>query len=231
MTQTTSAATAIDLYRRLLKYVKPYWVMFTIAVAAMLVFAATEAGLAAMMKPLVDGSFVERDPETIKWVPIALIGLFIVRGIVSFFTTYGIGWIARNVIKDLRTEMFAQLITLPARFYDQSTTGQLMSKLLYDVEQVASASTDAIVIIIRDTVTILALLAWMLYLSGTLSLIILTTVPAISILVYKVSTRFRRISKEIQDSMGDVGHISSEIIDGQREVKTFGSQHYEIKRF
>jgi ATP-binding cassette, subfamily B, bacterial MsbA len=231
MTQTTSAATAIDLYRRLLKYVKPYWVMFAVAVAAMLIFAATEAGLAAMMKPLVDGSFVERDPETIKWVPLALIGLFVVRGIVSFFTTYGIGWIARNVIKDLRTEMFAQLITLPARFYDQSTTGQLMSKLLYDVEQVASASTDAIVIIIRDTVTILALLAWMLYLSGTLSLIILTTVPAISILVYKVSTRFRRISKEIQDSMGDVGHISSEIIDGQREVKTFGSQHYEIKRF
>jgi len=231
MNQAESDMTASELYRRLLTYVKPYWLVFSAAILAMAVFAATETGLAAMMKPLLDGSFVDRDPEVIKWLPIGLIGLFIIRGIASFFTSYGLGWIARNVIKNLRTEMFERMITLPARFYDQSTSGQLMSKVLYDVEQVANAATDAILTIVRDSLTILGLLAWMIYLNGYLSLIILTTVPIIGYIVYKISTRFRNISKNIQDSMGDVGHICNEIIDGQREVKTFGSQAYENERF
>ena len=223
--------TASELYRRLLTYVKPYWLVFAAAILAMAVFAATETGLAAMMKPLLDGSFVERDPDVIKWLPIALIGLFLIRGIASFFTAYGLGWVARNVIKNLRTEMFECMITLPSGFYDQSTSGQLMAKVLYDVEQVANAATDAILTIVRDSLTILGLLAWMIYLNGYLSLIILTTVPIIGYIVYKISTRFRNISKNIQDSMGDVGHICNEIIDGQREVKTFGSQAYENDRF
>lgn len=132
---------------------------------------------------------------------------------------------------NLRTEMFERLITLPSSFYDQHNSGQLMSKLIYDVEQVANAATDAILTLIRDSLTIVALLAWMIYISGTLALIILLTVPLISIIVFKLSTRFRKLSKIIQDSMGDVSHISTEIIDGQREVKTFGAQTYELKRF
>ena len=231
MNPAKSDMTASELYRRLLTYVKPYWLVFVAAILAMAVFAATETGLAAMMKPLLDGSFVERDPDVIKWLPIALIGLFLIRGIASFFTAYGLGWIARNVIKNLRTEMFECMITLPSGFYDQSTSGQLMAKVLYDVEQVANAATDAILTIVRDSLTILGLLAWMIYLNGYLSLIILTTVPIIGYIVYKISTRFRNISKNIQDSMGDVGHICNEIIDGQREVKTFGSQAYENDRF
>ena len=111
MNQAESDMTASELYRRLLTYVKPYWLVFSAAILAMAVFAATETGLAAMMKPLLDGSFVDRDPEVIKWLPIGLIGLFIIRGIASFFTSYGLGWIARNVIKNLRTEMFERMIT------------------------------------------------------------------------------------------------------------------------
>lgn len=231
MNQLQLDMTASELYRRLLTYVKPYWPVFAAAILSMAVFAATETGLAAMMKPLLDGSFVERDPHVIKWLPIGLIGLFLIRGIASFFTAYGLGWIARNIIKNLRSEMFERMVSLPARFYDQSTSGQLMSKVLYDVEQVANAATDAILTIVRDSLTILGLLAWMIYLNGYLSLIILTTVPIIGYIVYKISTRFRNISKNIQDSMGDVGHICNEIIDGQREVKTFGSQAYENARF
>lgn len=222
---------ASDLYRRLLVYVKPYWMVFVLAIVAMLVFSATEIGLAAIMEPLVDGSFVERDAQTIRLIPIALIGMFLIRGIANFITTYGLGWIARNVIRNLRAEMFDKLIALPTRFYDKSVPGQLMSKLLYDVEQVANAVTDAIIVLIRDSITIVGLLAWMIYLNGFLALIILLTVPIIAFLIYKISDRFRRISKMIQESMGDVSHISSEIIEGHREVKTFGSQAYEIKRF
>lgn len=222
---------ALQLYRRLLSYVKPYWLVFTAVILSMLVYAASETAMAALMKPLMDGSFVDKDPLVIRWLPVALIGIFLVRGVANFLTTYGLGWIARNVIMTLRTEMFHRLLTLPASFYDKSTSGQLMSKLLYDVEQVAEAATDAILVLVRDTLTIVGLLLWMVYLNGLLSLIILLTVPFIGLLVYKISTRFRRISKTIQDSMGDVSHTSSEVIEGHREVKTFGSQQYEAKRF
>lgn len=231
MIDNTKIISASEIYGRLLNYVKPYWLAFAAAVFAMAIFAVTEVGLAAMMKPLLDGSFINKDVETIKFIPLALIGLFLIRGVANFVTSYGLGWVARNVIKQLRTEMFDRLITLPASYYDKSTSGQLMSKLLYDVEQVADAATGAVLTMIRDTLTIIGLLVWMVYLNGMLSLIILLTVPLIALLVYKVSYRFRHISKTIQDSMGDVGHISNEVIEGHREVKTFGSQQYELKRF
>jgi len=231
MNNESKPISAKQIYQRLLNYVKPYWLAFTAAIIAMAVFAGTEVGLAAMMKPLLDGSFVARDADTIKLLPLLLIGLFLIRGAANFVTSYGLGWVARNVIKNLRTEMFERLISLPSSFYDQSTSGQLMSKLLYDVEQVANATTGAVLTLIRDSLTVVGLLAWMIYLNGLLSLIILLTVPLIAFLVFKISTRFRKISQTIQDSMGDVGHISNEIIDGQREVKTFCSQEYEIQRF
>ncbi|EGL53427.1 MAG: lipid A export permease/ATP-binding protein MsbA [Pseudomonadota bacterium] len=231
MSQTPVSLTAVQLYKRLLSYVKPYWLAFVISIIAMIAFAGTETGMAALMKPLLDGSFVEKDPTTIKYVPLMLIGLFLIRGVANFLTTYGLGWIARNVIKTLREEMFEKLITLPASFYDRNNSGQLMSKLLYDVEQVAGAATDAILTVIRDTLTIIGLIAWMIYLNGFLSLIILVTVPFVAILVYFVSIRFRRISKEIQGSMGNVSHVCGEIIEAHREVKTFGSQAYETERF
>ena len=231
MTEAPSTTNSRELYKRLLGYVQPHWQKFTAVIISMIIYAATETGLAALMKPLIDGSFVDQDSEIIKLIPLLLIGLFLVRGLANFITTYGLGWIARNVIKKLREEMFERLLVLPAKFYDNSTSGELMSKLLYDVEQVANATTDAILTLIRDSLTIIGLIAWMVYLNGMLSLIILLTVPLVGLLVYKVSSRFRIISKNIQDSMGDVSHISSEMIEGHREVKTFGSQDYENHRF
>ncbi len=231
MKQTPSAMNAKDVYLRLLHYVKPYWKVFLLVVCCMVIFALTEAGMAALMKPLMDGSFVERDPDTIKMMPLLIIGLFFVRGTINFLTIYGLGWISRNVIRNQRREMFARLLTLPTSFYDAHNSGQLMSKLLYDVEQVAKAASDAILIIIRDTLTIVGLLAWLIYLSGSLALIILLTVPFIGFLIYRISFRFRKISKNIQSSMGDVGHITKEVIDGHKEVKTFGAEDYETARF
>lgn len=231
MTDNNVEISAVQLYKRLLSYAKPYWRAFVAVVLAMVVYAGTEAGVAMLMKPLMDQGFVDRDPNIIQYIPVAIIGLFLVRGLADFFTTYGLGWIARNVIKTLREQMFNKLLVLPAPFYDHSTSGQLMSKLVYDVEQVASAATDAVLTIIRDSLTIIGLLVWMFYLSGFLSLLIFFTVPFIALLVYYVSIRFRRISKNIQNSMGDVSHVSGEIIEGHREVKTFGGQTYEARRF
>lgn len=222
---------AKQLYSRLLTYVRPYWLVFIVSIAAMLIFASTEAGLAALMRPLMDSGFIERDPKIIEMMPMWIIIIFLIRGVANFLTLYGLGWIARNVITKLRSEMFKQLITLPSSYFDQNNSGELMSKLLYDVEQVASAATDAILTVVRDGLTIIALLTWMIYLSSILSLIVLLTAPSISLIIYKISSRFRNISKTIQDSMGDVSHIGTEIITGHREVKTFGGQEYEINRF
>lgn len=231
MKQPTTEISAFQLYKRLLSYAKPYWRVFIAVVLAMVVYAATEAGIAMIMKPLLDDGFVNRDTDVIKLIPLAIIGLFVVRGLADFLTTFGLGWIARNVIKTLRELSFNKLLALPGSFYDNSTSGQLMSKLLYDVEQVAAAATDAVLTLIRDSLTIIVLLIWMFYLSGFLSLLIMLTVPFIALLVYHVSTRFRRISKHIQNSMGDVSHISGEVIEGHREIKIFGGQTYEAQRF
>ena len=231
MSQAATPQNAKQTYQRLLSYVKPYWLVFIVSIIAMVIFSSTEIGLAALMEPLVDESLIKQDPETIKLIPLGLIALFLVRGVANFLTTYGLGWIARNVITALREQMFAQLLVLPASFYDRSTSGQLMSKLLYDVEQVANAVTDAVIVLIRDSITVIGLLAWMVYLNGLLALIILVTVPVIALMIYKISSRFRRISKNIQQSMGDISHISSEVIEGHREVKTFGAQPYENHRF
>jgi subfamily B ATP-binding cassette protein MsbA len=231
MKQSPSSMNAKEVYLRLLHYVKPYWKIFLLVVCCMVIFALTEAGMAALMKPLMDDTFVERDLSTIKLIPLQLIALFLIRGVVNFSTNYGLGYISRSVIFTQRKQMFHQLLTLPTHFYDQHNTGQLLSKLLYDVEQVANAASDAVLTLIRDSLTIIFLIAWMIYISPMLAMIILATVPLVGLLIYKISFRFRRISKHIQNSMGDVGHITKEVIDGHREVKSFNASRYENKRF
>lgn len=219
------------VYRRLLSYVTPHWKAFLVATIGLIVVAATETGFAMLMKPMLDGSFVERDPEVIRWTPIVLIGLFLVRGIASYLSEYWMAWVARRIIKVLRGEMFEQLLKLPVSFYDASPSGTLISKLIYDVEQVALAATDVITILVRDTITVIGLLGWMFYLNWELAIILLVGTPVIAVVIDYINKRFRRYSHRIQDSMGNVSHIAEEAIEGQREVKTFGGQQYEADRF
>lgn len=231
MSARIETESGVAVYRRLLGYVGPYWKVFLVAVLAMAVYATTEAGFAALMKPLLDGSFVERDPEIIRLVPILLIGIFLVRTVSGFLSSFGMSWIARHVIRDLREQLFGQLLRLPTRFYDNTSSGAILSKILYDVEQVANASSQAITILVRDTLTVIALLAWMAYLSGTLTLVFLVIAPFVAVLVAYVSRRFRKLSRRIQGSMADVTHVSEENIEGQQVVKVFGGEAYESKRF
>lgn len=219
------------LYKRLLGYVLPHWRAFIFSTVALVIVAGTETGFAALMKPIMDGSFVDRDPEIIQWTPIALIALFLVRGIAAFTAGYWMSWVARKVIKKLRMQMFQQLLSLPVTFYDTTPSGTLLSKLIYDVEQVAQATTDVITILIRDSFTVLGLLAWMFYLDWLLATILLVGTPVIAQLIHYINKRFRRYSGRIQESMGDVTHIAEEAIEGQRVVKTFGGQEYEAQRF
>ena len=218
-------------YLRLLRYVKPYKGRFSLAILGMVVFAATEPALPALMQPMLDGSFIEKDETMIMLVPIALILLYLVRGIASFATTVGLNWVANRVIMDLRTEMFQRLLTLPNHYYDNHPTGTTLSKLTYDVNQVAGASTEVLITLVRDTLSIIGLLAWMLYIDWKLSLIIFLTTPFIILIVRSISGRLRRLNHALQDHMGEITQVLEEGITGQRVVKIFGGETYEHERF
>ncbi|MCK5396084.1 MAG: lipid A export permease/ATP-binding protein MsbA [Gammaproteobacteria bacterium] len=227
----SDSLSSIHLYRRLLSYALVYWKIFIVAIIGMVIVAAASTAFPALMQPMMDGSFVDRDPETIKWVPFALIGIFFVRVIGSFVSSYGMSVIGRNVIRELRTEMFTRLLTLPKSFYDQATTGELISKFSFDVEQVANATTKAITVFIRDALTVIALVSWMFYLNTKLALVFVTVAPLVAALIVGVSKRFRMISRNIQVSMGDVSRVIEESIKGQLVVKIFGGRDYEERQF
>lgn len=218
-------------FRRLLSMSMVYWKIFSIAVIGMIFVGGTDAAMAAYMKPLMDGAFVDRDPEVIAMMPFMLIGIFVVRVFAMFISMYGMSWIGRQVIMELRDIMFKRLLRLPKDFYDRATTGEVMSKFTYDVEQVANATTKVITILIRDTFTIIALLAWMIYLSPLLASMFLFVGPFLTLLVAFVSKKFRKVSRRIQSSMGDVSKVLEESIKGQIVVKMFGGHDYEQNQF
>ena len=229
--QADAQASGTSNYRRLLSYALKYWKIFIISIISMAVVAAAATAFAALMKPLMDGSFVERDPLTIKWIPLILIGIYLVRAIAVFLSMYGMSLVGRNVILELRQQMFSRMLHLPKAFYDKSTTGEVISKFTYDVEQVANASTRAVTVVVRDTLTAIGLVGWMFYLNATLATTFVVAGPFIAGLVVYVSKRFRNISKRIQGSMGSVTRVLEEAIKSQIVVKVFGGSEYEKQQF
>jgi len=222
---------AATVYRRLLGYVRPYWRMFALSIFGMLVFAATEPLFAAMIKPLLDGSFVDRDPGIVRLMPFLLVAIFVVRGIAGFINTYCLKWVGRRVVADLRQQMFAHLLRAPARYYDTTGSGQILAKLTYNVENVASASTSAVTTLVRDGFTALALIGYMLWIDWALSAIFLLLGPTMAIAIKYATRRFRRYSKRIQERVGLLTHAAQEIIDGHRVVKAFGGEQAEAEAF
>jgi subfamily B ATP-binding cassette protein MsbA len=221
----------VELYKRLLVYALPYRWVFLAGVIGMLAVAVSEASFAALLKPIMDGGFVERDSATIRLTPLLLIGAFLIRGIGSFADQYSIGWVGRRVVFDLRAEMFERMIHFPVRYYDHQSSAALVAKLIYDVEQVASATTMAVRVLIKDTLLTLVLLGWLAYLNWQLTLIFLTVTPIAAFIIRSASRRFRITSTKIQTSIGHISHVSKEAFQGHRILKAFGGYHQEIKSF
>ena len=219
------------LYLRLLRYVAPYWRMFALSILAMVLVAATEPLFPALMKPLLDGSFVNKDPTTIRFIPFALVGLFLVRGVFGFASDYALSWVSNRVVFDLRAEMFGRLVNLPTRYYDDASSGALISKLAYDVSGVTAAATTVLTVMVRDTLTVAGLLAWMFYLDWKLSLITLVIGPVIALVIRSFSSRLRQVSRDAQHAMGDITHVLDEAIECHKVVKVFGGQGYEQQHF
>jgi subfamily B ATP-binding cassette protein MsbA len=224
-------ATSRELYQRLLGYVRPHWKVFALAVLAMVLTAATEPLFPALMKPLLDGSFVQRDESVARLMPFALVGIFLLRGALSYVSSYAMSWVSNRVIMDLRTALFRRLVSLPSPFFENSSSGALLSKIAYDVAGVNSAATTVLTVLVQDSLRVIALLGLLLYLNWKLTLITLVIAPAVALIIKLTSKRLRRMSTESMRAMGEVTHILEESISCQRVVKIFGGQAYEERRF
>jgi subfamily B ATP-binding cassette protein MsbA len=221
------------LYFRLLSYVRPYAAAFGIAVVGMILTAATEPLFPALIKQLLDGGFAAGSAPA--WPPAffaaAIIGIFVLRGALAFIASYCMTWVAQKVVLDLRSAMFTRLVRFPARFFDDNASGRLLSKVAYDVTNVADAATGALTVLIKDSIAVAGLLAYLFYVNWKLTLVALLVGPPIALTVAIISRRLRRMSRGAQTSLGDLVHVLQETIDCHKVVKIFGGQEYESRRF
>ncbi|MFT5224678.1 MAG: subfamily B ATP-binding cassette protein MsbA [Polaribacter sp.] len=228
---TDDKPTGVKAYRALLSLAFEHKTYFGMAVIAMIVFAGTEAAFAYIMKPMLDEGFIGGDPFIIKMIPIAIILIFLVRMVTIFTRIYCMDYIGRNVINSLRQTMFDKLITMTSTEYDQSSSGAILTRFSFDVERVATSVSSALTVFIQDTLRIIVLLGYMFWLNWQLTCVFLLAGPIIFLVVVKLTGRFRRLSKSIQSSMGDVSMIAQEVIDSNRIVKIFGGVDFERKKF
>ncbi|HEY9381758.1 MAG TPA: lipid A export permease/ATP-binding protein MsbA [Burkholderiales bacterium] len=231
MPDLSKPPSSFQLYARLLRYVKPYWKIFAASIVAMVIVSATEPAVPALLKPLIDGAFVEKDLTAMRWVPALIVALFTLRGIANFISDVAAQKVAQRVVVDLRNDMFRTLIRLPTGFFDNSTTGSLISKFTFNVIQVMGAATSAVSVLVKDSLTVLGLLGYLLWLDWHLTLAVLIVGPIIAYLVRYFSKRLRAMSRSEQSAMGNLNHVLEESIGNQRVVKVFGGQAYESARF
>ncbi|MDP3704926.1 MAG: lipid A export permease/ATP-binding protein MsbA [Legionellaceae bacterium] len=230
-TTTKSHGKAGPLYKRLLSYVKPFWPVLLLGIVANIIYSIIDAGLTYMLRPFLDKGFINIDMTFVKQIPIIVLVGISIRGLVSSLGSYCMTWVARSVVNVLRQRVFGHIIQLPADYYDEATSGQLLSKILYDVEQVAQVSADALTDFVQNTCLVIGLLSVMMVICWQLSLMFLVTIPFIGLVVNVTNKRVRRISHRVQKTMGQVTEIASEIIDGYRVVRIFGGEQYEIDKF
>ena len=217
-------------YRRLLGYVRPYWKMFLAAVVGYIIYGASSTALAEMMKRLIDG-IQNPDAQFRLFLPLFVIGMFAVRGVGTFLGTYCMSDVARNVVHTLRTTVFNHMLHLPGRYFDENSTGHLITRVTYHVEQITGAATKALTIILREGFFVLGLLGYLFWTNWKLTLVFIAVTPLIGWVVSYASKRFRKLSKRIQGSMGEVTHVASEALSGHRVVRTHGAEDYEKARF
>ncbi|MFQ3786944.1 lipid A export permease/ATP-binding protein MsbA [Halomonas sp. A29] len=230
MTQDRTQHSGWTLYKQLLAYVKPHWISFSVAIVGYTIYAASSTALAEMMKRLIDG-IQNPDASFRLFLPLFVVLMFAARGVGTFLGTYFMSNVARNVVHALRCNVFNHMLHLPGRFFDSHSSGHLISRVTYHVEQVTGAATNAITILLREGLFVIGLLAYLLWTNWMLTLLFLTVTPMIGGVVSYASKRFRRISQRIQDSMGDVTHVASEALTGYRVVRTHGAEAFEKARF
>ncbi len=227
--QTVSDPRAV--YRRLLGYVRPHLGTFLIGVAGMTLFAATDAALSYFVTYFVRGTFVQPDANMLWTVPLGAVALFLLRGIGDYASNFFPGAVGRLVVMKLREELYARYLRLPVSYYDESSTGTMLSRLTYNTELVAEASTNSITIIIRDSLTIAGLIGMLFWYNWRLAAFVMLLAPVVSLLIGRINKLFSRYSTRIQNSMGDVTRVAKETLDAQRVIKVFGAEAQQQAAF
>ncbi|QOQ69648.1 lipid A ABC transporter ATP-binding protein/permease MsbA [Photobacterium damselae] len=233
MTNITEKST-VDTYKRLWPYISVYKLGLTVAVVALIINALGDTLMLSMLKPLLDesfGGFDKLDSDFLTMMPIYLIGLMIVRGLSGFVSTYCLSWVSGNVVMNLRRRLFNHFMKMPVSFFDQEASGALLSRITYDSEQVASATSSALVSMVREGASIIGLMALMFWNSWQLSAILLVIAPVVAISIRIVSKRFRKISRNMQEAMGSVTSSAEQMLKGHKVVLSYGGQEVEKQRF
>ena len=219
------------IYRRLLKYAKPHLGVFMIGVLGASLFAASNASVVYLIKEFLHGAFVSPDPRIVWLVPTGVVVLFTLRGIGDYVQTYYPSWVGRQVIKSLRHEVFSHYLRLPTAFLEQQQSGQTLSKLTNNIELVANAATGAVISLISDSLTIVALVGYLFYMNWRLAAFCMIVAPIITWLMRIANRSFRRYSERIQNSMGDITRVAKEAIDAHRLIKIFNAEDHQSERF
>ncbi|MCH2056178.1 MAG: lipid A export permease/ATP-binding protein MsbA [Thalassotalea sp.] len=227
----SSVPTTRRNFKRLMSYSKPYKLGLIAAIFGMLGYAAIDSFVFSQLQPLIDEGLQGKDPEFMKWAPIFIIGMFILRGICHFIGNYCLAWVGNHVVADIRQQLFDHIVAMPVAYHDQESTGKLISKLTYDTEQVLAATSKALLTLVQQGAFVCGLLIVMFYNSWKLSIIFLVLVPIIAVIVSYVSKRFRKVSKGIQNAMGEVTSSAEQTFNGHKVVLTFGGQERESERF
>ncbi|KGD73562.1 lipid transporter ATP-binding/permease [Tatumella morbirosei] len=218
-------------FRRLWPLIAPHKAGLFVSAVALILNAAGDTLMLSLLKPLLDDGFGKADKSVLIWMPLAVIGLMLVRGVTSYVSSYCISWVSGNVVMAMRRRLFSHMMGMPVAFFDQQSTGTLLSRITYDSEQVASSSSSALVTVVREGASIIGLFIMMFYYSWQLSLILIVLAPIVSIAIRMVSKRFRGISKTMQNTMGQVTTSAEQMLKGHKEVLIFGGQEVETKRF
>ncbi|MBW7930682.1 MAG: lipid A export permease/ATP-binding protein MsbA [Gammaproteobacteria bacterium] len=223
------------LYRRMLGLSFRYWRVFILAGIAMIVYAGTDTAFALLVNKLLEavaGDDARTGEENLRrWIPLAILLLFMVRGVADVGSGYGLGWIGRRVVADLRQMVFDKFMRLPSRFFDRTSSGALLSRLTFNIDQIAESISNVVTVMIREVVTAIGLIGYMVYLSPKLALFIFIAAPLLVFITRTLGRHFRRYSERIQRSMGDITRVAQESLQSQRVIKIFNAHDYEHQRF
>lgn len=222
---------SVSTFRRLMRYSKPYRGGFILAILGMIGYAAIDVYFINEFETFIDRGITEKDQNYFFWAPIVVVLLFAIRGVFNFISSYCLSWAGTHIVKDLRQQLFRQMMRLPVSFHDKHSTGELISKITYDAEQIKQASSKALVVLIHEGAFVLGLLIVMFSKSWQLSAIFLLIAPLIAVIVSLVSKRFRLISNRMQGAMGDVTSSSEQMLNGHKVILSFGGQAIEDQRF
>lgn len=218
-------------FRRFWPMIAPFKTGLIVAAIALIFNAASDIFMLSLLKPLLDEGFGKTNSSILTWMPLAVIGLMLVRGITSFISTYCISWVSGKVVMYMRRRLFSHMMGMPVAFFDQQSTGTLLSRITYDSEQVAASSSNGLITVVREGASIIGLFIMMFYYSWQLSLILIVIAPIVSLVIRVVSKRFRNISKNMQNMMGQVTTSAEQMLKGHKEVLIFGGQKIESERF